>query len=118
MNCTRMVPTESARGMIVLLAAAAYALAPLAVPGYPSENEPQAHTRSLIEAAGRGDAQAQYELASSYEVGIRVGKDYTEALKWYRQAADQNEVHAQVALGRMLEYGLGIKQSYVEAAAW
>ena len=44
------------------------------------------------EAAYGGDALAQYELGRGYEYGLGVGRDESEAAKWYQKAADQEFV--------------------------
>jgi len=47
-----------------------------------------------------------------------VPQDYTEAVRWYREAADQGDTKAQVVLGNMYYYGHGVPQDYVEAVRW
>jgi tetratricopeptide (TPR) repeat protein len=41
-------------------------------------------------AAGMGDADGQYYLATMYEKGTGLPKDAKQAVMWYRKAADQN----------------------------
>jgi TPR repeat protein len=40
-------------------------------------------------SAEQGYATAQYSLGQVYEYGDGVPQDYTQAMRWYRQAADQ-----------------------------
>ncbi len=56
----------------------------------------------------------------SYDRGCQYwkGKDYEEAVKWYRRSADKGNVDAQYALGRMYENGIGVVQNYEESAKW
>lgn len=63
-------------------------------------------------------AKAQYNLGWLYEVGIDVGKDLVEAMKWYRNAAENGNAEAQYKLGHYYRSGVGIEKNYVEAVAW
>jgi TPR repeat protein len=47
-----------------------------------------------------------------------VGKDYVEAVGWFRKAADQNLAIAQYDLGVMYNNGSGVPQDYAEAVRW
>jgi hypothetical protein len=53
-----------------------------------------------------------------YASGEGVPKDYTQALKWYRQAADQGHVVAQHSLGTMYALGQGVPQDFTQAVYW
>ena len=53
----------------------------------------------IREKAGRGDAEAQYQLGAMYYNGNGITKDKSEALRWYRKAAEQGHVLAGVAVG-------------------
>ncbi len=73
--------------------------------------------------AAQGNTSAQYYLGSLYysgfpHPGIRIRKNYTEAMKWFRKAADQGNANAQQELGVMYETGQGVPQDYTEAVAW
>ena len=48
-----------------------------------------------------------------YEVG-----DYTNAVKYFQQAAEQGYAQAQSNLGVCYENGQGVPQSYTEAVEW
>ena len=48
-----------------------------------------------------------------YEVG-----DYTNAVKYFQQAAEQGDADAQCYLGVCYENGQGVPQSYTEAVKW
>jgi TPR repeat protein len=74
---------------------------------------------SLRERAAKGDPQAEFNLAKTYEAG-RGGlkKDYTEAERWYRRAAQQGDPFAQASLGILFRFGKGVAQDYVEAYQW
>jgi len=51
------------------------------------------------------DREAQYQLSICYLYGIRVPKDYKEALYWLEKAADNGHVQAQSMLGSLLLEG-------------
>ena len=62
-------------------------------------------------------AQTAQELVDKgveyYEVG-----DYTNALKYFQQAAEQGNAKAQYNLGVCYENGQGVLQNYTEAVKW
>jgi TPR repeat protein len=45
-----------------------------------------------------GDREAQFNLGLAYALGMRVAKNYPEAVRWYRRAANAGHVKAQVNL--------------------
>ena len=57
---------------------------------------------------------AQCHLGRIYWVAL----NYTEAARWYRQAAQKNIDAALYNLGRIFAEGLGVPQDYTEAAKW
>jgi TPR repeat protein len=69
-------------------------------------------------AADQGNAGAQVELGSMYEIGQGVPKDEAEAVRWMRKAADQGDAHAQTILGAWYTYGICVPQDYAEAVRW
>ncbi len=69
--------------------------------------------------AESGDAQSQYEFGVAFDFGkLGVGKDYAEAVKWFRKAAEQNNAAAQDNLGQCYTAGEGVVQDYAEAVKW
>lgn len=67
--------------------------------------------------AGAGDPVAQFNLGKLYEYGGgSVRQDYTEAARWYREAADQGIAEAQNNLGLMYAQGLGVPRDARHAA--
>ena len=81
-----------------------------------TNNEAIADLRAKAES---GDAQSQYELGVAFDFGrLGVGKDYAEAVKWFREAAEQNNAAAQDNLGQCYTAGEGVAQDYAEAAKW
>jgi localization factor PodJL len=71
---------------------------------------PPATILRLREAAERGDAAAQFELAVAYEKGFLVDKDMAWAARWYGQAAHQGHSEAQYKYANLKLAGLGEDQ--------
>ncbi len=67
--------------------------------------------------ADEGDANAQFRMAVSYDLGRGVTQDHTAAVQWYRKAAEQGHVNAQHNLGSLYDEGLGVEPHYATAAA-
>ncbi|QRY58989.1 tetratricopeptide repeat protein [Sphingobacterium siyangense] len=70
------------------------------------------------QAAGRGNAVAQFNLGVMYANGQGVPKDFTQAVQWYQKAAEQGNADAQFNLGLEYELGRGIKLDQVQAVEW
>lgn len=75
------------------------------------------------DAAKKGHALAQRELALCYEYGKGATKDLYDAAQWYLKAAEQGDMFSQVKIadfyytgtkGQYFEW----KQNYVEAVKW
>jgi hypothetical protein len=73
------------------------------------------HLRALAE---KGDADPQYKLATAYDDGLGVAKDYAEAFKWFRLAAEQGHGHSQFRVGDMYMSGDGVAKNDGEAVKW
>lgn len=70
----------------------------------------------LIEVAGNGDAEAQFQLA---EVLRQANPpNYEQAAHWYRCSADQGHAEGQNALGTIYLNGLGQEPNPEEAVHW
>jgi len=76
-----------------------------------TQKEKNEELQQLLEAASKGDAQAQYELGNLYN----EYEDYEEALKWWGLAAAQGHPHALYFIGLCYKEGRGVKQSDFEA---
>ncbi|WP_163366756.1 tetratricopeptide repeat protein, partial [Klebsiella aerogenes] len=59
-------------------------------------------------AAEQGHADAQYNLAVSYDEGEGVERDGSKAVFWYTKAANQGNRDAQNNLGVMYDEGDGV----------
>jgi TPR repeat protein len=82
------------------------------VPVPPDADKTQAATANVatakvptVSAVDRGDAALS-------------GKDYADALRWYRLAADQGNAAGQLNVGRIYEHGWGVPADYIEALHW
>ncbi len=72
----------------------------------------------LQSAAAQGDPRAMNVLASIFEEGLGVQKNYKEAISWYKLAADQGHAEAQFRLGDLYHMGLGTLQDNIMAHMW
>ncbi len=70
------------------------------------------------ELAEQGDAKAQFNLGTFYELGKGVKQDTNEAVLWWQKSAEQGIPQAQHNLGKSYAKGDGVKQDYEEAAKW
>ena len=68
--------------------------------------------------AEQGDAEAQYQLGTSYHAGEFMPKDVALAMKWYRRAADQGHVEAMYTLGWMHDFGEDVEKNSAQAMKW
>lgn len=73
---------------------------------------------SMRQAAMRGDASAQMEVASRYAAGQGVGRDLQQAFQWYGRAATQGLAVAQYRFAALYERGLGTARDPERARVW
>lgn len=69
-------------------------------------------------AASSGDMNAQAQLAAMYRRGLGVGRNMSEALKWYHSAAQHDHIEAQYELGEFYLLGLAGLLDKQEAEKW
>lgn len=69
-------------------------------------------------AAKYNNANAQYNLALSYDLGRGVRQNNNEAFKWYLKAAIKGQAQAQGNLGYCYEHGEGVEQNDSLAVEW
>jgi hypothetical protein len=81
--------------------------------------------RALLARAERGDAEAEYEVASLYDDGckthsgkILVSRSARKALEWYRRSAAHGNTSAQTNLGVILSSAKASKEDRREALMW
>jgi localization factor PodJL len=73
---------------------------------------------SLRQAAGSGNAAAQFIVASRYLDGQTVQQDFTEAARWYQKAASQGLAPAQYRIATLFERGKGVPLDMATARLW
>ena len=81
----------------------------------PSEVNDLAGLRKLAE---QGDPAAQFALGARYATGEEVRQDYTEAVRWFGQAADRGHILAQATLGAYYWAGRGVTPDLTKAYFW
>ncbi|MBO6713351.1 peptidoglycan-binding protein [Parvibaculum sp.] len=90
-----------------------------AAPSKPVETAPVEPAKvTLMDAATRGDAAAQYEVGLRYANGEGVTQDMAEAAKWFERAAQQGLTAAEYRLATQFEKGRGVTQSDAKAREW
>jgi hypothetical protein len=77
-----------------------------------------ADLKTLQVHADAGDAAAEYRLGVRYATGEDVTQDYSEAMRWFLQAADQGNVRAQATVAAWMLAGRGAAQDYSQAYYW
>lgn len=77
-----------------------------------------AELRDLARRAIAGDANAEYEIGTSFERGMDVPQNYERAAYWYRRAAGQDKAEAAYAFGSLWDRGLGVPRDAREAMNW
>lgn len=78
----------------------------------------QESMESLMVAAKKGSASAQYELGFRYLHGVGTPVNEKEALNFLQKAAKQGDANAQHLLGFCQAAGLGGKPNLPQAVAW
>jgi uncharacterized protein len=61
-----------------------------------------------LDAAEKGDHDAQYYVGKLYEGGLGTPPDFAAAASWYAKAADADHSAATFSLGTLYEKGLGV----------
>ncbi|MEP4734821.1 peptidoglycan-binding protein [Parvibaculum sp.] len=90
-----------------------------AAPSTPVETAPVEPAKvTLMDAATKGDAAAQYEVGLRYSNGEGVTQDMAEAAKWFERAAKQGLTVAEYRLAAQYEKGRGVTQSDAKAREW
>ena len=81
--------------------------------------------KDIIARAGRGDAEAEFELAKRYMIGKGVPCDIVKAVELYEDSAKHGYVKAQAELGNIYFNGIEdvvadklVDRDYKKAAFW
>lgn len=99
---------------------AQYDLADMLLRGDDGVRPDQARAMQYLEAsAENGFMPAQIRLAVAYDTGVGIAQNFSEAFRWYRQAAAARSGYAQYQLSRFYYYGLvDGKKSHNDAFLW
>jgi hypothetical protein len=74
---------------------------------------------ATLEAARRGDAEAQFRVARAALLDPERSKEATrQAVDWLRRAAESGHTGAMIHLGKLYKSGVGTPQNYELAARW
>lgn len=68
--------------------------------------------------AEQGNAEAMFELASRYENGQGVKKNFDEAVSWYKKSAESGNARAQDTMGWFFQTGQGVTKDVKMAISW
>ncbi len=71
-----------------------------------------------LQKAEAGDAEAQFDVARSYQTGMGVPPNYARAGDWLKKAAEQGLEKAQVALGNAYDLGMGVPMDDEASVRW
>jgi TPR repeat protein len=77
----------------------------------------RSQTDKLLEAAEKGDANAQVRLAYELRDGRDRKMDHKAAAIWFGKAAEQGNMEAVDSLARLYEFGVGVKKDPEKARA-
>lgn len=64
------------------------------------------------------ELKAIKQLAMLYYVGDDFSQSYSEALRYFTEAAEMGDAHSQATVGYMYEQGLGTDKNMPEAIKW
>ncbi len=73
---------------------------------------------AILRAAQKGQAWAEADLGTAYELGIGVQQDLSSAASWYQKSAKQGYVGGQTNLGVLYGTGAGVKYDRQIALYW
>lgn len=83
-----------------------------------SRGDRETALREIRTSAKDGDAEAQFLLGKIFDELEGFERDFTEAMKWYREAAGQKHPAATFAVGVLHELGRGVTADLDEATEW
>jgi len=66
--------------------------------------------KPFMKVAEMGNAWAQLQIGSQYEIAEGLPQNFYEAVKWYAKAANQGNAVAQKNLGQMYEDEKGVRE--------
>lgn len=72
----------------------------------------------LLAEAEDGDVLKQRQLGEMYLLGKGVGKDYAEAVRWFRKASTAGDLLSIFRVGYCYEFGFGVPRNEKTAVEW
>ena len=78
----------------------------------------QDFSNQLLNDATKGDADAQYALATAYYYGNNVAVDKLESFRWTNLAAKRGHAFAQYTLGWHYDTGTLVSENQPQASYW
>lgn len=78
----------------------------------------QNEIQNLTASAEKGDAKAQFELATRYANGNGVEESQETAFQWFKKAAEKGNTSAMVELAKMYRNGDAVNQDSTMADMW
>ena len=76
------------------------------------------HAEALKADRGEGNKDALNRVAYLYLRGRGTGRDYNEAMRWFRKAADLGSGRAMAQIGRLYGKGYGVTQDLEASLRW
>ena len=76
------------------------------------------HAEALKADNGEGDKRAFLRVAHLYMRGRGTGRDYNEAMRWFRKAADRGSGRAMSQIGYLYKKGWGVTRDEEAALRW
>lgn len=71
-----------------------------------------------IQELKKQTVEALFQIGRCYETGDGVGKDQTEAVKWFRMAAEHGHADAAFDLAKSFRFGIGVRRNRATALKW
>jgi len=115
----RLGMTDSSDPAVVSILAALDRNGWLDINSPPARDYSKWTVQQAVDAANRGDADAQYSLGFWYANGLSgLAKDDNQAFRWFWQSATNGYEIAQVNVGNSYRFGAGVSHDYSQAIKW
>lgn len=88
------------------------------LPASVNTEEARQQFSAYLQKAEAGDAEAQFDVARSYQTGMGIPPNYARAGQWLTKAAEQGLEKAEVALGNAYDLGMGVPLDSEAAVRW
>lgn len=90
------------------------------LPAVSQQNNQAAELAAIQQSAQAGDAQAEYELAVRYLLGVKglLAADSAQSLVWFQKSAEQGYLKAEQSLASEFEHGFHGCQNFEQATYW